>query len=132
MATSSEHRREYSPWRTSGGTPLEFTTPNCLRIPKEVREGRKHRERDWQRRTVSHGKVKRLGSEIENRAEINGEGSVSQTPNICVASDTTGISTQPIRDPHPRSSSSPSTHPSSISKGKVRDDEPLNHFLREN
>lgn len=71
-------------------------------------------------------------AEIENRAEINGEGSVSQMSNICVASDTTGISTEAHRDPH-GISPLPSTLPSSISKGRgVNDGGPLNHFLREN
>jgi len=61
-------------------------------------------------------------AEIENRAEINGEGSVSRMPNICVASDTTGISTKPTGIfPLP-----------SRFRGRRGLDGPLNHFLREN
>ena len=36
---SSEHRREHSLWRTNDGTPPEFATPKCLRIPEEGGKG---------------------------------------------------------------------------------------------
>lgn len=53
-------------------------------------------------------------------------------PNICVASDTTGISTKPTRDPYEISLFPPLSLRFRRGEGRIRDGGPLNHFLREN